>query len=230
MSSNLDPLAPIERQGNVPPPAPPSKGPPPLPKVAAAPTGTVAAELVFEEGIDGHAESLPPDAATPLTLDDDEAFFNAVTVAAPHSEIPPTSLDDDWVEAEEEIEDPARTRRRRRARLGTAWGAALLVTAASVAGFVGHRRDARSVTASADSVPVEGAAAHASATTTPNVPASPPPTSAQPVTSSKNASSPTVVASASPKHARCHGGKACQIGPSHSAKGPLKTKKVARAK
>src|SRR5579872_541443 len=87
----------------------PSKGPPPLPSIASLALATPLAvarveEVFFLEGVDGHAESLPSS--------DPEIDVEAT--------LAPTS--DDWLEEEQPlVEDPARIRRRRAARVGLAW-------------------------------------------------------------------------------------------------------------
>ena len=113
---------------------PPSKGPPPLPKaVAPAPPARTsisdiasraatwiltppAEQLFFQEGIDGHAESIPPDGTDSL------GGAEAESKRAARTTIPPTSLDDEWLEAEEEVEesreDAAAQGRADRHRLG----------------------------------------------------------------------------------------------------------------
>jgi hypothetical protein len=131
----------------------PSKGPPPLPNMAAptsAPHEGAAMESVFEEGIDGRAESLPP-SGHDFALDG-----QALPVRAESD----SWAEDEWFEAEvegherqaeheqhegesenEAIEAP--TRRRRVARVGLAYGAIVALAIASVAAFVNPRRDAR---------------------------------------------------------------------------------------
>lgn len=165
---------------------PPSKGPPPLPKaVAPAPPARTsisdiasraatwiltppAEQLFFQEGIDGHAESIPPDGTDSL------GGAEAESKRAARTTIPPTSLDDEWLEAEEEVEDPARTQRRRAARIGTAWGMVAALAAAGVAVVLSPRSDVRSTAAPASEPRVETTLAHPPiATPTPAIPSPP---------------------------------------------------------
>lgn len=188
MSSKLDPFAriksafsarsPDERSKTPLPPKPPgaapSKGPPPLPKSAVlAPPGRDSLpveQIFFQEGIDGHAESVPPDGASPLPLGGVDPLAGEATRAA-RSTIPPTSLDEEWLEPEEELEDPARTRRRRAARVGTAWGTVVALAAAGVAIFVSPRRDGLSAAAATSPSLTETTVARSpAATPAPTVP------------------------------------------------------------
>jgi hypothetical protein len=178
VSSNLDPFTLIKTAfrsrhslagsktaltpmpGSVAPPSP-SKGPPPLPKMDApappARDSLPVEQLFFQEGIDGHAESVPPDGTNPFALDEIDAWVSTEAESrAGRSTIPPTSLDDEWVEAEEEeVEDPARTRRRNAARVATAWGTVVALAVAGVAIFVSPRSDVRSAAAPTSPPPVE---------------------------------------------------------------------------
>ncbi len=208
MSSKLDPFAliktafrgrsPVDPSRVVATPAPASatappqsKGPPPLPKMAAPPTpgeSIPVEELFFQEGIDGHAESVPPDGASPFPLGGTNPFVgaDAESTRAARSTIPPTSLDDEWPALEEEVEDPARTRRRRAARIGTAWGTVVALVLVGVAAFVSPRRDGRAAAAAASPPPVETTAAR-------------PPAAAQsPVTPPSQSSPPQPAAATSP--------------------------------
>ena len=102
-------------------PRPLSKGPPPLPKMTALapPLGDGAAteEILFREGIDGHAESVPPSGEYSSPLEPTDVLDPEDEWTLAPSTLPPTALDDEWLE-EVEVEDPARTRRRRVARIG----------------------------------------------------------------------------------------------------------------
>src|SRR5258708_4355189 len=113
-------------------PQKPSRRPPPLPTTAVtAPShGTAVEAMFFVEGIDGRAESLPSA----------EAYAPAVDAhLSTDTDSTPVSRDNEWFEAEEEIEDPAQTRRRKAARVGVAWGAIALVTLAATAAFMRPR-------------------------------------------------------------------------------------------
>jgi hypothetical protein len=189
--SQWDPFALIKtafrsRDSGVKKPTLPSKGPPPLPKTTGASTPDLAARaptvawiptprpsnrdstpvehLFFQEGIDGHAESIPPSGRTPcaLALEGTGSPVSAEqeSTQAARTTIPPTSFDDGWLDAEEEVEDPARTRRRRAARIGTAWGTVLVLAAAGVAVVMSPRREVRSAAAPASPPPVETTTAH----------------------------------------------------------------------
>ncbi len=146
----------------------PSKGPPPLPRIVApdpAPLDDAnVEELFFHEGIDGHAESLPST----------EPDVSAVECSTR------TSPDDEWVEAEEEEEgeDPARTRRRRAARIGVAWGGAAMLCFALTAPWLGPRIDEGAVASSARPVLAESVAHAQISSATPASPTPPPPPAA----------------------------------------------------
>jgi hypothetical protein len=146
-------------------PRPLSKGPPPLPKSAAPPPLPLASDPAeqlffqegvdfFDEGIDGHAESVPPSGPHACALDVTNAVVSgeADTIQATPSTIAPTSL---WLEPDEEVEDPMRTRRRRAARIGTAWGMLGALAVVGVAAFASPRRDVRSAAAPTSPATVE---------------------------------------------------------------------------
>jgi hypothetical protein len=127
----------------------PSKGPPPLPLSAASGSPCPIEQLFFQEGIDGHAESLPPEGATPLVLDADTAHAGLSFVSL-------ATLDSRWVQLAEEqeeeheqeeveVEDPVRIRRRRTARIGMAWGSVVALVLLGVGAFLSHRHEASSV-------------------------------------------------------------------------------------
>jgi len=151
----------------------PSKGPPPLPRiVAAAPTPLDDAdveELFIHEGIDGHAESLP-------SSEPDVSAVQGPTRTSPG---------DEWLEAEEleaeeeeKVEDPARTRRRRAARVGVAWGVAAMLCFALSAPWLGPRI-AEGAVASAARPALAETVAHAQVSAaTPASPTPPPPPAA----------------------------------------------------
>ncbi len=162
----------------------PSKGPPPLPMLArheapdapfAAPLRDVAddvEEAFFLEGTDGHAESLPSEP-------------EAATIALPSVDAQPLESR----EAEHaDVEDPARTRRRRAARIGVVWGACLMVGAAGAGAFMSpHGQERAPVALSTSAAPVEvedvaPAAAPIAATALPPLQASPEPELAAAVT------------------------------------------------
>lgn len=127
----------------------PSKGPPPLPTLDlpdapfAAPLGDVAdvEEAFFLEGIDGHVESLPSEP-------------EAQTIALAPFAAQPLELEREAEQAD--VEDPARARRRRAARIGVVWGAALMVGVAGASAFMSaHGHERSPVALSTSPAPVE---------------------------------------------------------------------------
>lgn len=127
----------------------PSKGPPPLPPSAASGSPCPIEQLFFQEGIDGHAESLPPDGATPLVLDADtgRAALSFVSLATLDSRWIQLAEEDEQEAAEVEVEDPVRTRRRRAARVGIAWGGVVALVMLGVGAFMSHRHESPSAAA-----------------------------------------------------------------------------------
>ncbi len=125
--------------------------------------------VFFQEGVDGDAESIPPSgrmACAPAARagEGTDALVSAEPELAgsARTTLPPTSLDDGWPGDEldeEEVEDPARTRRRRAARIGTAWGTVVVLVAAGVAIVLSPRRDPGSIASPASAPPVATARA-----------------------------------------------------------------------
>jgi hypothetical protein len=136
-------------------PQKPSKGPPPLPTMAATapPHGGTAVEEIFVEGIDGRAESLPPaEPHAPAVDEQASSDTDAMTM----------SRDNEWFEAheeeeaaEEDVEDPARTRRRKVARIGVAWGGIALLALGAATAFIRPRATEPSAASSSSPPPVE---------------------------------------------------------------------------
>src|SRR4051794_29785253 len=94
----------------------PSKRPPPLPTSMKA--ATAPADEIFLEGVDGRADSLPSaEAHAPhhvsrgsLNEESDESRESRESFEL---DLPPMSPDDAWLEGAMDVEDPARTRRRK---------------------------------------------------------------------------------------------------------------------
>ena len=128
-----------------------SKGPPPLPAIATSPLPpreVSAEEIFFQEGIDGRAESVPSCEPDVIELDGSHLVSSAEVDS-------PSWRADNQLAAEEEVEDPARTRRRRAARIGVAWGAVAALVLTAAAAFLTPRRDVRLAASSASAPRIE---------------------------------------------------------------------------
>lgn len=122
-------------------------------------------EEFFQEGIDGHAESIPDDTSPGLTVLTPFGSAAAESARAAHTTIP-GSPDDVLPETEVKVEDPARTRRRNAARAGAVWGAVGALALAAAAVCVSPRREAPIVAAHATLPLVETSVVQATVTPT----------------------------------------------------------------
>jgi len=143
-------------------------------------------EIFFLEGVDGRADSLP----------------SSHDLGPPSPS--PAEQPDESPAKEEVVEDPARARRRRAARVGVAWGAVAMLVFAGAAQLLGSHTHERSARVSASPPRVEVVAGAVDMPVVAAPPSETPPSLPAPVVSARDAvhaTAPSVVAVASARRA-----------------------------